>query len=258
MGVPTLPGVQPAADAASPEASAEIDAAVMEAIQAANAALADSTAPAVLDGLLTEAELAEAEAELEAALDSLDTQLQALMTEMGSAFAEAMTGAMTEMAGEMEGATLSPMSDAAMPQASGASGPRLVGKGRLFSDRGPQVFPTVPGVYGESGDGFPSQTRVTGVVEDAGSLRLCRDGRPAVSRWLKVRLTDTPADYPPVHIVVAVECDELDARHYVGRRVSMMAWKAISGRPVRMARNDVPQVDAPLYLTYPGNVRIGG
>ncbi|MEL6614679.1 MAG: hypothetical protein AAFQ43_03020, partial [Bacteroidota bacterium] len=250
-------------ETAEPQTEAEIDAAVQEAIAAATAALADSTAPAVLEGLMTEAELAQAEAELKVALDSLDTALQMLMTEMGSAMAEAMSGMAEGMAEEMaEGLEMAMDDPAAAPEASGAgvplAGPRKVGTGRLFSSRAPQAYPTVSGVYGGPDDGFPAQTEITGVVEDAGSQRLCRDGRPSVSRWLKVRLTDTPADYPPVHIVVAVECDELDARHYVGRRVSMTAWKAISNRPVRMARNDVPEVDAPLYLTYPGNVSIGG
>lgn len=253
MGVPMLP---PSGSPSAESTDADIDAAVAEAVAAASAALADSTAPDVLEGLMTAEELAAAEAELGAALDSLDTALVSLMSEMGAAMAEAMTGAMGEMSAEMSG-------DASgvdwMQMASATSAPKeSAPRGRLFSDRGPQVYAPVTGVYGDASDSFPDQTRIRGVVVDAGSQRLCRAGRPAVSRWLKIRLTDTPSTYPPVHMVVAVECDELDSRHYVGRRVSMTAWRAIPSRPVRMARNNVPEVDAPLYLTYPGNVTIGG
>ncbi|MEM6328535.1 MAG: hypothetical protein AAF791_15575, partial [Bacteroidota bacterium] len=90
----------------------------------------------------------------------------------------------------------------------------------------------------------------------AGSMRLCREGRPPVSRWIRVRLSGTPDDAPPVHVVVAVQCDEWAAEHYIGRRVTIDAIKSMPEQDIRMARRDVPPSDAPIYLTDPTRLRV--
>lgn len=118
-----------------------------------------------------------------------------------------------------------------------------------------QAYPTVSAQHGTATDGYPEETVVSGTVVDAGSQRVCRDGDEPVSRWLRVRLSSA-APGAPLYTVVAVRCDELDARHYIGRGFSARAWKSYARSPVRMAHDDVPPFEGPLYVTYPGNVTI--
>ena len=81
------------------------------------------------------------------------------------------------------------------------------------------------------GDGFPDRMAVSGTIVDAGSLRICRfDDAPPVSRWLRIRLSDTTATYPGEQIVVAVQCHEDKKELLTGRRVRMEVWKSIIGR----------------------------
>ncbi|MEM1056321.1 MAG: hypothetical protein AAGI52_12415 [Bacteroidota bacterium] len=112
-----------------------------------------------------------------------------------------------------------------------------------------QTFPTLYEGYGFQGDGFPERTTITGTVVGAGSLRLCRQGRPPVSRWLHVRLSGMPEGVPPVHVTVAVQCDEWAAAHYLGRSVRIDAIKSAPEQEIRMARRDLPESDSPLYVT---------
>ena len=207
------PPPTPPATMSSSEAT-EVKRAVDAAMAAAEAAMADSTAPEDVAGLLADMRL-----------------------EMATAEAEVLEAA----------ATPEPTPDDARP-----ARPRYVG------GSGPQRFPVVDDGYGASGDGFPAQTTVHGTIVAAGSLRLCRAGRPPVSRWLKIRLSGTPSDYPPVYMIVAVECHEDKEERLVGRSVRMEAWKSTPDNPIRMATDDVPDVDAPMYVSYPGNVILGG
>ena len=206
------------------EADAQIERAVGLAMAEAEAALADGPTPEALDDAIAEAgtELAEAAA----GLDAAEPGLAALEMELQAALAES---AQTDE-------------------------PRTTAPRRTL--RGPQTFPVIPDGYGAAGDGFPSQTVVSGTIVAAGSLRLCRPGRPPVSRWLQVRLDGTPEAYPPVYFVVAVECHEEQAARLVGRHVRMEAWKSAPDAPVRMATVDVPETDAPLYVSYAGNVAL--
>lgn len=118
-----------------------------------------------------------------------------------------------------------------------------------------QSFPVVVEGYGYEGDGFPLHSIISGRVVAAGSQRVCREGRPPVSRWLQVRLDGMP-EGAPAHIVVAVQCDEWAAEHYVGRRVRIDAIKSLPEQAIRMARRDVPTSDSPLYLTDPTRVEV--
>lgn len=123
---------------------------------------------------------------------------------------------------------------------------RKVLMGRSFG-----TYPRVSATYGRDRDGHPGEAIFVGTVTEAGSLRLCRPGHAAVSRWLRLRL-DTPHEtLRTTDVVVAVRCDELAASHYLGRRFRVTAEKSSHRRPVRMAHDDIPETTVPLYLTRP-------
>ncbi len=176
---------------------------------------------------------------------------------------EGMASAMGEAMGEALGLSPEQMAAAEVTTTDGASGGARKNDGLDFYRRNAvappvQVHPIIPDGYGRDGDGFPDRMAVSGTIVSAGSLRICRWDAPPVSRWLRIRLSNTTATYPGQEIVVAVQCHEDKKELLVGRRVRMEVWKSLMGRPIRMATDDVPSVGTPMYESYPGNVRLGG
>ena len=110
-----------------------------------------------------------------------------------------------------------------------------------------QTYTPLEDGYGRLDDGFPEITTVRGRVVAVGSQRLCRANRPTVSRWLRVRLADTDM---ATYVLVAIQCDEEAREHYLGRTVSIRAWKSSPDNPIRMARTNLPPADAPIYQAY--------
>ena len=125
--------------------------------------------------------------------------------------------------------------------------PAIVASGDLATYTVRQTYTPLEDGYGRPGDGFPRQSQVRGTVVAVGSQRLCRANRPTVSRWVHVRLAGTAA---PRYVVVAIQCDEERESHYLGRSVSIRAWKSDPSDPIRMARANLPASDAPIYQAY--------
>ncbi|OZC02232.1 hypothetical protein [Rubricoccus marinus] len=246
------------ADALVQEPSLEIDAAVADAMRASSNAMADSTAPEALEDLMREMEAAIAQSENGEIPAGMEAEMENVVTELASGMAQmmgAMFGLSDEELAEM-GEQVRTEGTMTRTVSQEAAAPRSTN--RLYRRASVQSYPVIPNGYGMDGDGYPDRMAISGTIVAAGSLRICRFDAPPVSRWLRIRLSDTSATYPGEQIVVAVQCHEDKKELLVGRRVRMEVWKSIASRPIRMATDDVPSVGTPMYESYPGNVRLGG
>lgn len=175
---------------------------------------------------------------------------KAIATAMAETMASVTDSATVEVLDAIRESFAEPDEEAREPRATSPS------RRRARRSASAQTFPALYEGYGHEGDGFPVRTTIVGTVTAAGSQRLCREGRPPVSRWLQVRLSGMPEGMAPIHVIVAVQCDEWAASHYLGRRVRIDAIKSLPEQEIRMARRDVPASDSPIYLTDPTRVAV--